>query len=160
MAFTSNNRFGFGVDETTALAVSYENQQMAKMKVIGENGVFVIDTKKGKASIKAGENNYVSGISYYLNNADELTYHYANQKLSVEFSALSKSLKKETQAKYKANKHGEWRAQISQKCGSKKAIKWENFDLMFAVKASKDSRFVLNTKQQCSYSQMPFVVSM
>lgn len=159
LAFENKNRFGFGVDETTALAVSYESQQTARMKVIGENGVFVIDTIKGKASINAGENNFVSGISYYLNEGDELTYHSGKQKLNIDFSPLSEQLIDTTPAKYKANKRGEWRAQVSQKCGSKKTIKWENFELLFAVKAAKDSTFALNSKQQCSYAQLPFVVS-
>ena len=160
LATMTNNQFGYGVDETTALAVSFNSPFSTKMQVIGENGVFVIDVKDKQSSVVTGQKNYVSGISYYLNHGDTMQYDHKHNQLNVSFAKTSALINEQHKAKYKPAKEGIWRANVSKHCGSKEIINWQLFNATFALKASNQSQFALNSKGQCSYANLPFVISM
>ncbi|EJL6394890.1 cyanophycinase [Vibrio cidicii] len=79
-------RFGFGVDETTALIVSQPvgEQQNATMEVVGKNGVYIIDLQE--ANIEQSKPLVISKVnSHYLNQGDQFTWFPASQSYEIQF---------------------------------------------------------------------------
>lgn len=159
LAFTTKAPLGFGVDETTALAVSFASSNLVNMSVIGENGVFIANTNLEKGMIKSGQNNYVSGVSHYLTEGDKANFARDIGQLNVLLNSDSKNLEKRYKANFKYQGYGEWRHQVSLKCGSREQISWTAFNTIFATKASNETQFKLNNKRQCSYAGLPFVIA-
>ena len=159
LGFTTNTSLGFGVDETTALAVSFTSPNLVNMSVIGENGVFIADTSLKQGLIKSGQSNYVAGISHYLTEGDNATFARDKGELKVLLNTDSKTLEKRYKANFKYQGYGEWRHHVSLKCGSRQQISWTAFSTSFATKASNETQFKLNNKRQCSYADLPFVIA-
>ncbi|WNO61531.1 cyanophycinase [Rheinheimera sp. MMS21-TC3] len=66
--------FGFGIDETTALLVKFktttENEQVVEFKVLGENGVFLVDNQSSEGSGEGSKLTIKKVSTHYLTRDD------------------------------------------------------------------------------------------
>ena len=71
----SQSRFGFGVDEATALLVGFnddENGPAVKMEVIGASGVYVVDMQGAEQAGEGGMTSISKVSTHYLTREDRL----------------------------------------------------------------------------------------
>lgn len=71
----TQTRFGFGIDETTALLVALgrqENEPEVTMQVLGAAGVFVVDTEKANSSGEGAATSITQVSTHYLTREDKL----------------------------------------------------------------------------------------
>lgn len=157
-AHATNTRFAFGVDEATALTVNHLPNGQVAMGVIGESGVYFTDTEGFESSIaRDSDDNFVSGLAYFVHQGD--TVLYDGDGISVAFSERSEALKSFSRASDAMKRYGQWRASVAKYCGSAKEIRWHQFDNLFVLKASTETKFAKNDRRQCSYSALPYVIS-
>ena len=162
-AHVSAQRFGFGVDEATALMVGKSaDGKKVKMSVVGENGVFIVDTHPGQLSEYKGVNpesgfsKIMSGVSHYLNTGTDAELDLV--ELSWTFDFAGKKLEKRHSLKQMES--GVWRDANRNNCGSNEEFGWQQFNNVYRIKASTATKFFLNEqKQQCSYRELPFVIA-
>jgi cyanophycinase len=159
----SKQRFGFGVDEATALLVGYSaDRKNIVLKVIGQNGVFIVDrlnsrysheTPKGESSTQQVE---LAALSHYL--TEESEAYYDREKSILAFSLAGQRLS-DVKSLSRLD-HGQWRDQLRAKCGTKETIAWQQFGNQYNVKAESATVFSYNSAlDHCSYSNLPFVIS-
>ncbi len=151
----SQQRFGFGVDETTALMVSRDDTG-ARFSVIGNAGVFVIDMHDSQfQQSQSGERfeRSVAGLAHYWPagthaelSGDNLTVVLGEDKSNSQQRLASKL-------------PGQWRSQTDSLCRAAKGLKWQHFDSTAMVKPSQESAFVRSSKGWCGYSALPFVIT-
>ncbi|WP_459782639.1 hypothetical protein, partial [Photobacterium sp. R1] len=87
LAHQQDVRFGFGVDETTALVVSQPLTPDApvSMSVVGQNGVYIADN--ATASLVQEAPFWVSDITtHYLNAGDEFIWYPATETYTIRFN--------------------------------------------------------------------------
>lgn len=77
LAKDTNTSFGFGVDETTAMLVSWSNNdnKAIQLKVLGQSGVFIVENKP---------NNDNQHITHYITRDDEATIK--STKLTIDIA--------------------------------------------------------------------------
>jgi cyanophycinase len=71
----TQSRFGFGIDENTALLVAFgqqENGPQVKMAVLGAGGVFVVDNEKTQSSGEGSATTITQVSTHYLTRDDTL----------------------------------------------------------------------------------------
>lgn len=71
----THSRFGFGVDENTALLVGFtdsDNGPQVNMQVIGENGVYIVDTAGAERAGEGAAANITKVATHYLTRDDRL----------------------------------------------------------------------------------------
>lgn len=156
-AFTKT-RFGFGIDENTALLVKQGAKSSLKMQVIGESGVFIADMQDAIFKSQSGKHQII-GLSHYLNHGDELALDTQNGQLLFSMAPGSKAL--EQKAMILNPKRGEFRRQVAINCGTQSFHRWSNNNIAWLVNPSEDTRFVMNTafgNETCSYSNLLFGV--
>ncbi|AWL12247.1 Cyanophycinase [Saliniradius amylolyticus] len=153
-AFTGT-RFAFGVDEATALVVGNQTAQQTPMAVIGQGGVWMVDTQSGIYKLQNNKRQLVA-MSHYLNHGDTLSYDHQEQ-------ALSFSLKGEPLQQIKATtppvEDGQWRQQLFGHCGSKEPIRWSQDGIAFVAAPSEDTRYFRledDELARCSYINLSF----
>jgi cyanophycinase len=153
----TRQRFGFGVDETTALLSKYdpENRQ-TQLKVIGRNGVYIVDLAAGKLSrSNQPDKSTLSGNSHYLNADSRAVYQHDNGQW--DFAVAGQVVKQ--RIKLSPLNEGEWRDRTRKNCGANKAISWTQFDNEYSLDINKDTQFFHNQgKEHCSYINLPFVI--
>lgn len=154
----TRQKFGFGVDEASALLVKTDNENASyQLGVIGQSGVFIFDQTVGHLSQSFTANHKrieLSGISHYLTTGSKAIY---NKEKGWQFDLIGKSITELNSLE--PLEHGVWRDQIWQHCGSKKAFSWNQFDNLYQLKASAHTDFKLNaSKTQCGYTNLPFVI--
>jgi hypothetical protein len=156
----TGQRFAFGVDETTALLVDINQAGDYAFEVVGQNGVFILDMKASQAQINkdSPNQNYISGMSHFINQGDSASYEAKNGRFAIAFSSASQQLATRKKAKFAIDSKGKWRAVVANKCGSRELISWMNWQQVFAVQASQQTRFARTEHKQCSYSDLPFVI--
>ncbi|NVK24692.1 MAG: cyanophycinase [Gammaproteobacteria bacterium] len=158
-SYMSGQRFAFGVDETSALLVNKQTNGDYHFEVVGQNGVFVVDMKQGQGKIvEAESNNYIAGLSHFLNQGDKAIYRAELDQLLFTFNSRSESLSKRMSAKGVVELDGKWRAVVGNKCGKREVIGWQNWQQTFAVQADDKTQFARSPNKQCSYSNLPFVI--
>lgn len=159
-AHQSGSAFGFGVDEATALGVTKQPNGDYKMQVIGENGVYITEVKGHPNQLAStSKPRYVAGVAHFLNEGDKVQFVYADNDLIFDFATSSERLEQHQSAKDADKKAGTWRARTSKKCGYGDVIMWKQFNSKYVLKASAQTEFAINNKKQCSYSDLPFVIS-
>ena len=162
-AHMSGQRLGFGVDEATALMVGKSTDgKKIKMSVVGENGVFIVDTHPGQLSEYKGVNpesgfsKIMSGVSHYLNTGTDAELDLNDLSWTIDFAGK----KLEKRHSLERIKSGVWRDETRNHCGSTDEFGWRQFDNVYRVKGSAATEFFLNEqKQQCSYRELPFVIA-
>ncbi|WP_124916918.1 cyanophycinase [Alteromonas flava] len=164
LAFTqaSAQRFAFGVDETTALTVNYQSEQIS-LGVIGENGVFVID-RAGSQSFEnmttdfALQQRQLSAITHYLVPGMRLQYSSENNELKLQTVIPQVS----ERIRMKALVDGVWRNSTREWCGSQKRLSWHQPGYQVTIQASEATRFYVSEKpeyRQCGYFGLPAVLT-
>ncbi len=160
-ADAAQQRFAFGVDETTALLVDYHTDGVS-LGVVGEAGVFVVDRANGLnnlqlnqvASVKAKQ---LSGTAHFLLPEMQLEFTREAQNWRVT-STLTKTTKRK---KLSALDDGEWRNQTRQWCGSQKQLNWSMEGYSVLVKADEQTQFFVGSdvnSRHCGYVGLPFVL--
>jgi len=86
----SKTRYGFGVDEATALLVGFDPVQPtnARFSVIGAAGVYIADLAQAKATGRAADWQIAQVRTHFLNRDDQATLQ--NGELSIEFAPWKK----------------------------------------------------------------------
>ena len=156
LAAATQTRFGFGVDENTALLVNREANGDRKLKVLGERGVFVVDLVNAIVKKQAGKHQII-GLSHYLHHGDTGHYQAVKDNLSLSFSDSSEIIKEKTMVV--ATERGEFRRQVSLHCGTQTFHRWADKGIAWLVNASEETVFALNhsnTVPQCSYKDLLF----
>ncbi len=159
-AASTQQRFGFGVDETTALLVDISNEGKSyDFKVIGQSGVFIFDHEVGHYSqtYNIGQSKKrieLSGVSHYITSGSSASY---DPKYDWRFD-LAGAISSKRQS-LKPLKSGLWRDQVRSQCGSVDTISWRQCDNEYKLKASKNTLFHVEAKlQHCSYAYLPFLI--
>ncbi len=80
-------RFGFGVDETTALLVT-EGADVTTMEVVGANGVYIIDLQ-GSQVVQAKPLNINGVTTHFLNEGDKFIWNPQSQSYQIEFNSAA-----------------------------------------------------------------------
>ncbi|GAA0351020.1 hypothetical protein GCM10009092_14260 [Bowmanella denitrificans] len=148
LAAQTSSRFGFGVDETTALLVGWQNNDLA-MQVIGQGGVFIVDLAHSIYKLQ-GSKRQVVGMSHYLTHGDKVGYNDKTQSLDFTLAQPQP---------FEANEDGVWRNTVRQACGATEPLRWQQGDIAIVLMPSEDTHF--NHAQQqsnltCSYHSLPF----
>lgn len=154
LSMQTKTRFGFGVDEATALFVAQGNND-TQMKIVGEGGVFITDVQNGIYKTQAGKNQIV-GLSHYLTDGDSIQFDSQTQELVFSF-ATDKQRINETMS-VKAPDKGKWRKQVYQHCGTTSFHRWSDMKIAFLVNPSQETQFFANidNAQHCSYVNLLF----
>lgn len=157
----SKQRFGFGVDETTAMLASFENDQ-AKIKVIGLNGVFMLDSAGGQHNITYELDGSINqrqliGQASYLPSGSFAKFNYKQQQWQFVLHGESASTRK----KLTQLDDGEWRNQTRQWCSAEKMVRWQLDNYSVVLHANEASRFSITKKhgvKHCGYTQWPYLI--
>lgn len=156
LALATKTRFGFGVDEATALAVYTSGKGNKHMHVIGEGGVFIVDTDAAIYKSQAGKNQIVA-LSHFINDGDKANYIADERQLNIVFGATSELLSESTRL-VPVHK-GTWRRQVASQCGSKTFHRWHDMKIAFVVNPTGETQYAANNSSQfptCSYSNLIF----
>ncbi|MDZ7871212.1 MAG: cyanophycinase [Rheinheimera sp.] len=91
----AQTRYGFGVDEATALLVGFDPGQPANARfgVIGASGVYIADLAGAKASGNGADWQINQVRTHYLSREDQATLH--NAELSIQFAPWKKPVSAE-----------------------------------------------------------------
>lgn len=158
-AHQSQTRFAFGVDEATALLVANRSDKTVHMSVVGENGVFILDRIEAHANFTNTGKNYVTGISHFINAGDNASYDPKTQGLIVNKAEGVALLTQKQKAKFALQRDGLWRKMVAKQCGTDEIIAWSMFDYQYRLQRADDTEFWLTANKQCSYTNLPFVIS-
>lgn len=153
----SQQTFGFGVDETSAMLSRYDiESETTQLKIIGQNGVYIADFRQGKLTrVHEPFSVTLSAMSHYLNAGT--TAVYSHKKAQWAFSVAGQALT--SIHKLKALDMGEWRDFVRRKCGTTKQISWRQFDNQYQLSATDSTRFYHNSlTDHCSYTHLNFTI--
>ena len=163
IAFTeaSQQRFAFGVDETTALLVDYHSEGIS-LGVVGEAGVFVVDRAHAQNSYvldaeAAVQSKQLSGTAHFL--IPGMRMHFEHGAEGWRFESQLHMLEK--RKKLRALESGEWRNQLRNWCASEKQLAWTMEGYVVVVKANQQTQFFTNpdaATPHCGYVGLPFVL--
>ncbi|MBE1301251.1 MAG: hypothetical protein GJ680_15250 [Alteromonadaceae bacterium] len=150
----TKTRFGFGVDEATALFVA-QGKNDTQMKIVGEGGVFITDVQNGIFKTQAGKNQVV-GLSHYLTDGDNILFDAQTQEMLFTFSPGKQKVVEPTSIK--APEKGEWRKQVYLHCGTTSFHRWSDMKIAFLVNPSQETQFFAtsNNPKHCSYVNLLF----
>lgn len=152
----AGQRWGFGVDETTALLVGYDPQQ-TRMKVIGEHGVFVVDLHNSQSMLQREGSKIsrkIAGYAHYWAQGTEVII--GSEEMKADLSGTRVTAKA---AKLQLNTAPDWWQQIQAGCGSRQAISWQQYANTYVLMADERTEFFLNDNNQCSYQNLAFAVA-
>lgn len=147
LAAYTGTRFGFGIDEATALLVQ-QQADTANMAVIGQGGVFVVDSRDSIYKLQNNKRQVVA-LSHYLNHGDQMTYHNDDLLFSLRSNnvSLAGSLAEQ----------GIWRQTISLACNNQSPQRWQLETLAFVTMPTEQSQFISDSDSgRCSYTNMAF----
>ena len=158
----SGQRFGFGVDEATALLVKNDKQHhRIKLSVLGQGGVFVVDTKTGHLTKRQGlpvdseHSTELSSISHYLSSGASAIYNVNNDLMT--FNLPGEKLTR--RQKVEVEEPGNWRVQTALHCGSSNAFGWQQFSNNYRLQPSSVTAFHYDQSLNlCAYSHLPFAI--
>ncbi|WP_088328983.1 cyanophycinase [Lacimicrobium sp. SS2-24] len=150
----TGTRFGFGVDEATALMVN-TNSEPVQMEVIGQGGVFISDSKSGIYKLQDGKRQLVAS-SHFLNHGDKLTYAKETGELTFELAGKAAN---EVQKVEPPLKEGVWRRLLSHNCGTREPLNWTLDKVAYVTMPTEDTRFAIGAvagEPRCSYTHLAF----
>lgn len=157
----SKQRFGFGVDETTAMLVSFE-PGTALVKVIGKNGVFMLDGAGGQynTTYADGEelgNRQLTGMANFLPSGSTAEFDYLEQEW--KFSIAGESIK--SRKRLPQLERGRWRNESREWCSAEKMVKWRQRNYEVALHANENSQFSITMAhdiKHCGYVNWPYLL--
>jgi cyanophycinase len=155
----TNQRFGFGVDEATALFVGYSrDRKEAVLEIMGQHGVFIVDRTSSRYS-RATQNEKltveITSLSHYL--TDGSVAHLNLDNMNWRFMAKGQTLNSLKPGF--ALGRGHWRDQVRAYCGSKEPIIWQQFGNEYFLQPTDNTVFSYNDEaDHCSYSHLPFTI--
>ena len=160
LAAESGQRYAFGVDETTALLVGYGESEI-QLRVIGQNGVFMIDRAGSQYTVSESEDythsrRQFNGLANYLPTGT--TARFEQQRWQFLFADDQITSRK------KLNKleQGVWRDKIRQWCNADKMIQWDHKSYVVALHADSNSKFFVSDGDEdrhCGYTGLPFLLN-
>lgn len=150
----TGTRFGFGVDEATALLVNTTGAK-TQMEVIGRGGVYITDSQSGIYKLQGNKRQLVAS-SHYLNHGDKFSFDKQNNQLSFELagSPVTDRIKVTP-----VLEEGVWRRMLSHNCGTQEPLNWSLDNIAYVVMPTEDTRFTLSEnqgQQRCSYINLAF----
>jgi len=150
----TGTRFGFGVDEATALMVNTTEEEV-QMEVIGQGGVYITDSQSGIYKLQGNKRQLVAS-SHYLNHGDKLSFDAQNNQLSFELAGSPVTDKVKVTP---VLEEGLWRRMLSHNCGTREPLNWSQDNIAYVVMPTEDTRFTLSEnqgQQRCSYINLAF----
>lgn len=156
LAASAKLRFGFGIDENTALLYGSSPDGDSKMKVVGENGVLIVDMRDAIVKTQSGKHQII-GLSHYLNSGDSIIWSNRNKELSFNLAGNSEKLTSKTMI-LPRNK-GEFRRNIVINCGTTSFHRWTENNIAWLVNPTPDTEFYrhqLDGRESCSYNNLLF----
>ncbi len=157
LALSQRTRLAVGVDETTAMFYS-KNNDVINLEVVGENGVFMIDGQNSMLKMTNVEGNITkqyAGYAHYLPNGVE-----AALNLNTNNWSLSNNIQMITKRKtLNQLDDGIWRNSTRKYCGTSEPIAWEIDSNQYLVSPNKDTQFFIDANRKyCGYLYLPFLV--
>lgn len=155
-AFTKT-RFGFGIDENSALLASAFNNKV-QLKVIGENGVFIADMQNAIFKAQAGKHQII-GLSHYLRHGESAELNLTTNQL--DFQPATNSVILNNKILLPIIQQGEFRRQIALNCGTQQFHRWTIDDIAWLVNPSEDTNFnrvEAFSTDGCSFTNLLFGV--
>ena len=158
----TEQQMAFGVDETTAMLVSVDEKQ-AYFRVVGENGVFVVDRASAQSqliqSIEEGSlvRSYAAQSHYWTGDMRAI-FDFDTQQWT--FSSGAKPLT--SRAHFNALQKGLWRDAVRVKCGSQTPIQYQQDNYTVIMQANESTQFFRQQttgKRHCGYFALPFVIT-
>ena len=133
-----------------------------ELKVIGENGVFMVDSAEGQYTAthtakQKSTRRQLTGRASYLPSGSTAVFDFDTQEW--QFNDLQTQLN--TRKKLPQLKYGEWRNQSRQWCNAEKMVQWQHDNYNVALHADKGSRFYVTEKhdvQHCGYTHWPYLI--
>lgn len=156
LAAATKTRFGFGVDEATAMLVDTRSTDYTNIKVIGVGGVFLVNMHDGIYKSQAQKHQIV-GMSHFLTDGDRAKLNNTNGEIDFYFAEKKRQLESKTSAS-QIHK-GTWRKQINAICGQTTFHRWSEDDIAYLVNPSEETRFYLDMDDpmaHCSYVNLLF----
>ncbi|GGD55011.1 cyanophycinase [Lacimicrobium alkaliphilum] len=150
----TGTRFGFGVDEATALLVNTTGTNI-KMEVIGQGGVFVTDSQSGIYKLQGNKRQLVAS-SHYLNHGDRFAFDTQEKQLRFE---LAGNVVTDRINVTPVLEEGVWRRLLSHNCGTQEPLNWSLDNIAYVAMPTEDTLFSLSDnkgQQRCSYINLPF----
>ncbi len=171
LSLFTKTRLSVGVDETTALLYSREDDSV-NLEVIGENGVFIVDGGNQALLIQNDvrkEHRQMAGFAHYLFSgmAAQLTLSVDdNRNTPSTFTLLTHEKQHQTYSMIdkgsktlKAKEEGIWRNIIQANCYFKEPIRFSLFDANVVLGTDINTRFYVDEKRKhCGYTHLPFVI--
>ena len=152
----SQQQFGFGVDETTALLVEPETQaNQLSFSVIGKGGVFIVDLSEGRIEetrYKEEAKRIIAGSASFVPSGSKGTIREGvlNIDLVKQDNAIPRHANK------KGSADGVWREQVMRLCRNAEETSWEHLGTTHVLKRSAQS--VVQRNNYCGYAYVPFLV--
>ncbi|MCC2616587.1 cyanophycinase [Aestuariibacter halophilus] len=152
----AGQRWGFGVDETTALLVAYQPESV-RMHVVGQSGVFAVD---GLDSVhqhsRSGEKQdvVIGALAHYWPSGTTIELD-KDSNAHIIWPKASTHLP----GKPVSDLPGRWRQATTSACGDKKPLQWQQYGYQFALQGSDKTQYYQEDKASyCGYAEWPFVI--
>lgn len=163
LAAASKTRFGFGIDTNTALLVAKQIEESGsntstKLKVIGDQGVYIIDMRDGIVKTQSGKHQII-GLSHNINQGDVLFIDNSTMELTFSFSQTSQLLSQK--GLVIPMNEGVYHRNVSFNCGTTTFHRWNEENIAWLINPAEDTRFLINRNQwgeTCSYNNLLFGV--
>jgi len=156
----NNQRFGFGVDEATALLVGYsQDRKEAVFEILGQHGVFIVDRTSSRYS-RATQNEKLTveltSLSHYLTDGSVAYLNLDN--MHWRFMAKGQTI---TRPKpLSALEQGHWRDQLRAYCGTNEPIVWQQFGNEYLLQPTGNTVYHYSDElDHCSYTHLPFTIT-
>jgi len=152
----SQQQFGFGVDETTALLVEPATEsRIINFSVIGKGGVFIVDLSAGRIEDTRQADTakrIIAGMANYVPSGSNGEIH----KGVIRIDLAEQDIATPRLADKKKKVGGVWREQAMRLCRGAKEVSWKHEGTSHILKLSEQSA-VLRT-HYCGYANVPFLV--
>ncbi len=149
----TQTRYGFGVDETTALFASYDQSTLI-FKVIGQAGVFVVDNTVAQSNqdmVSGQLNNTFAGSSHFFPAGTSGQLTLSNNQWDISFDQQNQSDKLDS---------GTWRKNSSKLCKKATTVSYAEDDIKYFLKANELTQtFEDRQNNVCGYLFLNYAIS-
>ncbi|MCC2603974.1 cyanophycinase [Planctobacterium marinum] len=156
-AFTKT-RYGFGIDENSAMLVNVSSPNHTDIEVIGAGGVFIADMQNAIFKAQAGKHQII-GLSHYLKHGESVQFEHSTNMIT--FKTAKNSVIADVKTLVPISQQGEFRRQVAVNCGTQEFHRWTVNHVAWLVNPSDDTRFHRITAfdlEGCSYRNLLFGV--
>lgn len=149
----TQTRYGFGVDETTALFARYDDVSLL-FKVIGQAGVFVVDntiSESKQVMINGQINNTFAGSSHFFPSGTTGSLTFSENQWDLSFNHQNQV--------YKVDE-GAWRMNSERLCKRATSINFAKDNIQYLMKLDEKSQtFNDKNKKTCGYLFLNYAIS-